>query len=174
MKPGERRKALTFFCFWILDMTPDITTQIKELAAPLAEERGLSLVDIELKSGGGTELWVYLDAEDRGVNLDECAEISRELGFLVDAHELLDSKYRLNVSSPGLSRPLSDLKQYPKNVGRVLKLRYKSGDEVKKIVAQLEAVDANELTVTITEGKKEVTEKIAFESVIEAKVIPQI
>ncbi len=155
-------------------MTPDITTQIKELAAPLAEERGLFLVDIELKSGGGIELWVYLDAEDRGVNLDECAEISRELGFLIDAHELLDSKYRLNVSSPGLSRPLSDLKQYPKNVGRTLKLRYNTTNGVNKIVAQLDAVDANELTVIITEGKEEITEKIAFDSVIEAKVIPQI
>ncbi len=172
--PGERRKALTFFCFWNLDMTPDITTQIKELAAPLVEERGLFLVDIELKSGGGTELWVYLDAEDRGVNLDECADISRELGFLIDAHELLDSKYRLNVSSPGLSRPLSDLRQYPKNVGRTLKLRYRTDDGVNKIAAQLKAVDKNELTVIITEGKEEITEKIAFESVIEAKVIPQI
>ncbi|MBO6792278.1 MAG: ribosome maturation factor [Balneolaceae bacterium] len=155
-------------------MTPDITTQIKELAAPLAEERGLFLVDIELKSGGGTELWVYLDAEDRGVNLDECADISRELGFLIDAHELLDSKYRLNVSSPGLSRPLSDIRQYPKNVGRMLKLRYRTNGDVNKNVAQLKAVDANELTVIITEGKEEITEKIAFESVIEAKVIPQI
>ena len=155
-------------------MTPDITTQIKELAAPLAEERGLFMVDIELKSGGGTELWVYLDAVDRGVNLDECADISRELGFLIDAHELLDSKYILNVSSPGLSRPLSDIKQFPKNIGRQLKLRYRSSNDVNKTIAKLHAVSDNELTVIITEGKEEITEKIAFESVIEAKVIPQI
>ena len=48
-------------------MTLDITNQIKELAAPLAEERGF-VVDIELKTGSGRELWVYLDAEDRGIN----------------------------------------------------------------------------------------------------------
>ena len=135
-------------------MTLDITNQIKELAAPLAEERGLFVVDIELKTGSGNELWVYLDAEDRGINLDECAEISRELGFVIDAHELLESKYRLNISSPGLSRPLSDARQYSKNIGRMIKLRYWEGDETKRIKGMLEQASHQKLTVIETEGKK--------------------
>ena len=163
-----------FFCFWILDMTLDITNQIKELAAPLAEERGLFVVDIELKTGSGNELWVYLDAEDRGINLDECAEISRELGFVIDAHELLESKYRLNISSPGLSRPLSDARQYSKNIGRMIKLRYWEGDETKRIKGMLEQASHQKLTVIETEGKKSTECFIQLDTVSEAKIIPQI
>ena len=155
-------------------MTPDITNQIKELAAPLAEERGLFVVDIELKTGSGNELWVYLDGEDRGVNLDECAEISRELGFVIDAHELLESKYRLNVSSPGLSRPLSDYRQYPKNIGRTIKLRYRYENETKKVKGVLENASNEKLTVIETEGKESVEHAISMESIIEAKIVPQI
>jgi len=155
-------------------MTPDITNQIKELAAPLAEERGLFLVDLELKTGSGSELWVYLDAEDRGVNLDECADISRELGFLIDAHELITAKYNLNVSSPGLSRPLSEFRQYPKNIGRVIKIRYKDGEETKKVTGKLENASQEKLTVIETLGKEEATHSVPFEAVIEAKIVPQI
>ncbi len=155
-------------------MTPDIIEQIKELAAPLAEERGLFVVDIEHKTGSGNELWVYLDGEDRGVNLDECAELSRELGFLIEAHELLESKYRLNVSSPGLSRPLSDFRQYPKNAGRVIKLRYKDGEETKKVKGKLENATQEKLIVIETEGKKSIEHIIPLEMVLEAKIVPQI
>ena len=153
-------------------MNPDITENIKELALPLAEEKGLFLVDVELKTGGGTELWVYLDGEDRGVNLDECADISRELGFLIDAHELLDGKYRLNVSSPGLSRPLTDSRQYQKNIGRTIKVRFRAeNDETRKVQGEL--VSASDANITIAEEEEGEIE-VLFDSIIEAKIIPVI
>lgn len=153
-------------------MNPDITETIKELALPLAEEKNLFLVDVELKTGGGTEVWVYLDGEERGVNLDECAEISRELGFLIDAHELLGDKYRLNVSSPGLSRPLTDKRQYTRNIERTLKLRFrKENEEVGKLEGVITKV--SDTAVLITKDKDEKKE-IPFDSIIEAKIIPVI
>jgi ribosome maturation factor RimP len=153
-------------------MNPDVTLKIKELALPLAEEKGLFMVDVELKTGGGTEVWVYLDGEDRSVNIDECADISRELGFLIDAHELLGDKYRLNVSSPGLSRPLSDKRQYKKNKERTVKVRYwKSQDDVEKLEGIITGV--TEEGVLVARDEKDQTE-IPFESIIEAKIIPVI
>ena len=152
-------------------MTPDVTETIKELAAPLAEDKELFLVDVELKTGGDTEVWVYLDGEDKAVNIDECAEISRELGFLVDAHELPGDKYRLNVSSPGLSRPLTDRRQYKKNIDRTLKVRFRNeGQEVEKIEGIISSV--NEDQVVLSSRGKETT--VSFESIIEAKIIPVI
>ncbi len=152
-------------------MTPDVTETIRELAAPLAEEKELFLVDVELKTGSGTEVWVYLDGEDKAVNIDECAEISRELGFLVDAHELLGDKYRLNVSSPGLSRPLTDRRQYKKNIDRTLKVRFRNeSQEVEKIEGVISSV--NEDQVVLSSGGKETA--VSFESIIEAKIIPVI
>jgi ribosome maturation factor RimP len=155
-------------------MTPDITEHIKELAAPLADEKGLFLVDIELKTGGATELWIYLDGEERGVNLDECAEISHELGFLIDAHELLESNYRLNVSSPGLSRPLTDRRQYRKNLNRTIKVRAKGAEETDKIKGTLRHIEDDFFVVAVTEGKAEKQVEVRFDQVIEAKIIPQI
>ncbi len=153
-------------------MNPDVTSTIKELASPLAEEKGLFLVDVELKTGGGTEIWVYLDGEERGINLDECADISRELGFLIDAHELLDNKYRLNVSSPGLSRPLTDIRQYRKNKERTVKVRYwKTDEDVEKLQGIIAGV--TEAAVMVAKDEKNQT-AIPFESIIEAKIIPVI
>lgn len=153
-------------------MHPDIAENIKELVLPLAEEKNLFLVDVELKIGVNTLVWVYLDGEERGVNLDECAEISRELGFLIDAHEFFGDKYTLNVSSPGLSRPLSDKRQYQKNKERTLKVRYRKVDQE---VGKIEGVITNvtDTHVLITESD---TNELAipFESIIEAKIIPVI
>ena len=154
-------------------MNPDITQHIKELAAPLAEGKDLFLVDVELKTGSGTELWIYLDGDNRGVNLDECAEISRELGFLIDAHELLDNKYKLNVSSPGLSRPLSELRQYKKNVGRTIKIRYSGQERTEKVVGILEHVADEQILVIEEDGKRKVEYEIRLTSIIEAKIVPQ-
>lgn len=153
-------------------MQLDIIQNITDLAVPLVNEQGLFLVDIELKTGGGqTEVWVYLDAEDRGVSLDECAEISKELGFLIEAHELFENKYRLNVSSPGLSRPLSDKRQYKKNEGRVARIKYKSSDEYLKIEGVITGI--SEDFVAITDEHEQETE-VPFDAIVETKIVPVI
>lgn len=152
-------------------MQLDIIQNIKELATPLAEEKGLFLVDVEVNLNSKPEVWVYLDAEDRGVNLDECADISRELGFLMDAHELFEGKYLLNVSSPGLSRPLSDQRQYKKNEGRSAKIKFKQGDKYEKIKGSIVSVNADGVTV---ENGKEGTVHISFDDIMETKIVPKI
>ncbi|MEX0719268.1 MAG: ribosome maturation factor [Balneolaceae bacterium] len=153
-------------------MQIDIIQNITDLAAPLVKEKGLFLVDIELKTGGGqTEVWLYLDAEDRGVTLDECAEISKELGFLIEAHEYFDNKYRLNVSSPGLSRPLNDIRQYKKNEGRVAKIKYKSADEYLKIEGVITGVSGDKIAITDEHEQETI---IPFDAIVETKIIPVI
>lgn len=154
-------------------MHVDITQNIKDLAVPLAEEHNLFLVDIEIKTGGGqTEVWVLLDSEEGGVNLDHCAEISKELGFLVEAHELFNKKYRLNVSSPGLSRPLSDKRQYPKNVGRVATIKFRNNEgDYNKIEGVITGI--TEDTVAITD-EEEAETQIPYEAIVETKIIPVI
>lgn len=130
------------------------------------------LVDLSIKSGSGmTEVWIYLDAEDRGVNLDECAEVSRELGFVLDAHEVMNNKYRLNISSPGLSRPLTDPRQYGKNIGRVAKVKYKQGDEYHKTMAVL--TDVSEDRIELTDEDETVLE-VAIPDIREIKIVPII
>lgn len=153
-------------------MQLDTIQKIKDLAAPLVESKDLFVVDIEHKTGSGlNEVWLYLDAQDRGVNLDECADISRELGFLIEAHELFEKKYRLNVSSPGLSRPLSDVRQYKKNQGRKAKVKFKKEDEYDKTEGTIVGVDENGIMLEDQNGKS-VT--VLFDDIKEAKIVPNI
>lgn len=153
-------------------MQLDTIQKIKDLAAPLVESKDLFVVDIEHKTGSGlNEVWLYLDAQDRGVNLDECADISRELGFLIEAHELFEKKYRLNVSSPGLSRPLSDVRQYKKNEGRKAKVKFKKEDEYDKAEGIIVGVDENGIMLEDQNGK---SVKVLFDDIKEAKIVPNI
>ena len=154
-------------------MQIDIIKNIKDLAEPLAEEHKLFVVDIELKTHSGqTEVWVLLDSEEGGVSLDICAEISKELGFLIEAHDLFDKKYRLNVSSPGLSRPLSDKRQYKKNEGRVATIKFKNEDgEYIKIDGVITGIEDDLIELT-DEDEKEI--QIPFENIVETKIIPVI
>jgi ribosome maturation factor RimP len=105
------------------------------------------------------------------VNLDECADISRELGFLMEAHELFENKYRLNVSSPGLSRPLSDVRQYKKNEGRKAKVKFKKEDEYDKTEGIIVGVDENGIMLEDQNGK---SVKVLFDDIKEAKIVPNI
>lgn len=153
-------------------MQLDTIQKIKDLAAPLVEPKDLFVVDVELKTGSGlNEVWLYLDAQDRGVNLDECADISRELGFLMEAHELFENKYRLNVSSPGLSRPLSDVRQYKKIEGRKAKVKFKKEDEYDKTEGIIVGVDENGIMLEDQNGK---SVKVLFDDIKEAKIVPNI
>lgn len=70
---------------------------------------------------------VYLDSESE-LNIDQLAEISREVGFLIETEDLIKGKYNLIVSSPGVDRPLKDIRQYRKNIGRRLRVHV-SDDE---------------------------------------------
>jgi len=154
-------------------MQLDITQNIKDLTEPLANEHGLFIVEVELKTGGGqTEVWVLLDNENGGVSVDHCSEISKELGFLIEAHEIFDKNYRLNVSSPGLSRPLSDIRQYRKNEGRVVTVKYKkdTGD-YQRIEGVITGVMEEAFTVT---DEDEVETNIPYKAIVETKIIPVI
>lgn len=153
-------------------MQLDTIQKIKDLAAPLVESKELFVVDVELKTGSGlNEVWLYLDAQDRGVNLDECADISRELGFLMEAHELFEKKYRLNVSSPGLSRPLTDVRQYRKNEGRKAKVKFKKEEDYQKIEGNIVGVDEEGITLEDQDGK---SVKVLFDDIKETKIVPNI
>ena len=87
------------------------------------------LVDVDWRSSSN-RLVVYLDA-DEGVTLEACRSISRSLERALDAEGLLGEEYALDVSSPGLDRPLTSLRQYKKNKGRLLNIILKEGPAIK-------------------------------------------
>ena len=129
------------------------------------------VVNVEIKGNNIPEVWIYIDGTERGINMDECANVSNELSFLMDAHELVDSAYRLNVSSPGLSRPLIDRRQYPKNKGRKVKVKYKDSEGYHKLQGTLD--DLSDQSIILGRDKDEPLE-LSFDQIVETKIIPSL
>ena len=153
-------------------MIKDPLKRIEELAIPLVEKENMFLIDVELKQQDMNVVWVYVDSEEGGVDLDVCSKISRDLSFQVENEDIFPKSYRLNVSSPGLSRPLSDKRQYGKNVGRTIKVKYKRDDEYEKIEGILKDVADQSVTIEADDNDQPVT--INFDDLVEAKIVPKI
>lgn len=152
-------------------MQTEPINSIKKIAEPLISQEDMFLVDIEVKHAKLMEFWVLVDSETGGVNLDACSRISRQLGFQMEEQGIIDSAYRLNVSSPGLARPLSDQRQYRKNIGRTAKVKYKSDEEYLTVEGMLEKVGEQSFVVSTKDGQQT---EIQFSNVVETKIIPKI
>ncbi|MGE5432122.1 MAG: ribosome maturation factor RimP [Syntrophomonadaceae bacterium] len=97
---------------------------IIQIAEQTAEKLGLLLVDVSLK-GDNRNLIVEVFIDSRnGVSVDDCAQMSREMASVLDPADLITSKYRLDVSSPGVERPLKFLDQYYKHLERKFEVVY--------------------------------------------------
>jgi ribosome maturation factor RimP len=99
--------------------------RIWELAAPLAQTQGLEIIDIELRPEGsraGRVLRLYLDKEG-GPNMEELSQVSRELGALLDEQDIVEGAYTLEVSSPGINRPLKSPEQFKRFIGKRVRVR---------------------------------------------------
>ena len=93
------------------------------LAEPLLTEYGMELVDVEFQfERGKWILRIFIDKRG-GITIDDCASISRELGDLIEAENIIDLTYVIEVSSPGLNRPLKKEDDFIHSVGKTVQLR---------------------------------------------------
>ncbi len=112
----------------------------REKITALAEERmaeldkGLFIVDLRISDTNVISL--EIDSETGGVSIDDCVRVSRNIEHNLDREE---QDFELSVSSAGLDKPLRVLKQYPKNIGRELKVKTVSGDKVEGVLMEADA-----------------------------------
>lgn len=96
---------------------------IEALLAPAVEALGLELLGVEFNPGQGNALLrLYIDQSERGITLDDCEAVSREVSALLDVHDPIDTHYNLEVSSPGLDRPLFKPAHYARFVGEIARV----------------------------------------------------
>jgi ribosome maturation factor RimP len=121
---------------------------IVALISKIVEKNEFFLIDIVLR---GTEhnrvIEVFVDGI-KDVTAEDCAKISQEIDLSLQALLAKHPNYRLEVSSPGIDRPLKFLKQYPKHINRKFELTYLSGNEAVKFAGKLMAVQEGNLTFT--------------------------
>ncbi len=119
---------------------------------PLMEEHQFELVDVEyVKEAGTWYLRAYIDKEG-GITVDDCEIISRKLGEWLDKEDFIEDSYILEVSSPGLGRPLKKEKDYKRSIGKDVEIRlYRARDKQKEFIGTLKAYDEKSVTITCDE-----------------------
>ena len=122
--------------------------QTEELLMPLVDAHGFELVDVEyVKEGGSWYLRAYID-KPGGIAVDDCEVISRALSDLLDEHDFIEDSYILEVSSPGLGRPLKKEKDFVRSQGELVEVRtYRAIQHQKEFTGILNAWDKGTVTL---------------------------
>ncbi len=131
-----------------------LAEKVKELAEPVVDELGLELVDVVYATESGRRILRVIIDGPGGVTIDDCTMVSRELGTLLDVEDVVPESYSLEVSSPGLDRPLVREKDFRNAVGKQIRLRTKEPlDGRRNFRAVLVGVGDDSVTLEDSEGR---------------------
>ena len=132
----------------------------EEILNPMMEEHGFELVDVEyVKEAGNWYLRFYIDKEG-GITVDDCEAVSRIFSDKLDELDFIEDAYIMEVSSPGLGRPLKKEKDYVRSMGKEVEIRtYRPINKEKEFYGILSAYDESSVTITTEEQKEQTFEK---------------
>lgn len=120
----------------------------EKLLAPIVEANGFELVDVEyVKEVGEWYLRGYID-KPGGITVNDCEVVSRAFSDKLDEHDFIEESYIMEISSPGLDRPLKKDKDFERNMGKMVELRtYRPIEKQKEFCGVLAAYDGNSVTI---------------------------
>ena len=134
----------------------DFEQRTEELLIPILEKYEFELVDVEyVKEAGTWYLRAYID-KPGGIAINDCVVVSRELSDLLDQKDFIDDSYILEVSSPGLGRPLKKERDFARSIGAEVEIRtYRMVEGRKEFTGVLEKYDSESVTVSYEDGTKQ-------------------
>jgi ribosome maturation factor RimP len=129
--------------------------QVAELIGPVLQEMGFELVDVKFfNSRGSWILRISVDKEEGGVTLDDCARVSGEIGDLIDVKDVIDHRYVLEVSSPGLDRPLTKERDFSRAVGKKIKVKTRAPiDGRRNFTGTLLGLEEGRVMLALDQGR---------------------
>ncbi|MEE1031124.1 MAG: ribosome maturation factor RimP [Ruminococcus sp.] len=130
------------------------------MAQPIIDSFGFELVDVEyVKEAGTWYLRFYIDKEG-GITIDDCEAVSRLFSDKLDEKDFIDDAYIMEVSSPGLGRPLKKEKDYRRSMGKEVEIRtYRPINKEKEFFGILSAYDDNSVTITLEDEQTQTFQK---------------
>jgi ribosome maturation factor RimP len=143
--------------------------EIERIVAPALDAMGYSLVRVRLSGGQRQVLQVMVERHDeRGLTLDDCAEVSRALSALLDVEDPIPGAYSLEVSSPGLDRPLVKPQDYERFAGREAALETRAPiDGRRRFRGMLLGLDGDSVRIALEEGEA----SLPLEQIHKAKLV---
>ncbi len=147
-----------------------IADKVYKIAEPIIKAEGLSLVELDyLKEGSDWVLRVFIDNPEGDLNLDHCEKVNKLLSQELDRIDPIDSSYILEVSSPGIDRPLKSKKDYENNIGEnILITTYAPYQGSKKFEGKL--IDFNNENAVIKTSTEKGVIEIPFVKIAQAKL----
>lgn len=144
--------------------------ELSELLAPAIADLGLELVGIEFSPNTrGSLLRVYIDEPERGITIDDCERASREISALLDVNDPVAGRYTLEVSSPGLERPLFTPEHFARFVGQPVKVNVNLPlDGRRRFQGPIKAVEGDRITLE-QDGRPV---EIAHANIAKARLVP--
>lgn len=145
--------------------------EVERLIAPTVADLGFEIVRVQISGDGGRQtLQIMAERPDGSMSIDDCAELSGSVSALLDVEDPISGAYSLEVSSPGLDRPLTRLKDYRNWAGFEAKIELAVSQEGRKrFRGLLGGVEGEE--VLLQEGENEAPHRFAFSSIARAKLV---
>jgi ribosome maturation factor RimP len=134
-----------------------IITAVERFARPVLDDMGLELVEVQFRrESGGWILRLFIDREG-GINVDDCASVSRQISAYLEVEELIEHAYNLEVSSPGLERPLKKIDDFVRFAGRKARIKLKEPIDGQRVFfGLLGPVHENKLTLDVEDRQMEI------------------
>jgi ribosome maturation factor RimP len=143
------------------------TANIRELVEPVLTDLGYELVELQLRNERvGLVLRLVIHRQG-GITLDDCTTVSRSIGPLLEVEDPIGKPYHLEVSSPGLDRPLATARDFARNMGQKVALTCTVGEEQRTVTGLIAGVDDMMVTVTVDEAP----EQIALTAIAKARLV---
>ena len=159
-----------------ISLSTALLTQIEEWSEEACEAHGVELVDVEVSTSGRPIVRVFAQrpgnpGPGKGITIDECAQVSRFLEAMLDAEESLPENYMLEVSSPGIERPLKKLKHFEQVKGSQARVVLKQAREgIYVVEGEVLGADLEQETVSVRVDADR-TEEIAMHDIKKAHVV---
>ena len=133
----------------------DYEKRAEELLMPIVEGFGFELVDVEyVKEAGNWYLRGYID-KSGGITVNDCEAVSRIFSDRLDENDFIEDSYIMEISSPGLDRPLKKEKDFVRSMGKLVEIRtYRPIEKQKEFCGVLSAYDENSVTIEEEEGNR--------------------
>lgn len=142
--------------------------KLTELISAPVEALGFELVGIEFIRGRMSTLRIYIDSEN-GISVDDCADVSHQVSAVLDVEDPITTAYNLEVSSPGLDRPLFSAEHYERFIGEEVSLTLRMGvQNRRRWVGTIKGVEGETITLSV-EGKDEM---FALSNIQKANIVP--
>lgn len=147
------------------------TDKLRQLLQPAIEALGCELWGVELQTGGKRKLLrIYIDREEGGIGIEDCERVSRQSSSILDVEDPISGEYVLEVSSPGMDRPLYELSHFQRYIGEDISLKLRFPYEGQRnFKGRLKAVEDDEIILVATDHEY----LFPLEGIEKANVIPR-